>query len=819
MPQCGIGVSLVADLFRKSRTRIRHPMTPDEAVQSGIHYHQQGQLELAETLYRQALSVAPDHPDANHLLGLIAMSCGQFEAAAHLISHAIAQKPNEHIFWGNLGILYEKQGNLVEAESATRRALELNPSYVEGYNNLGQILRLLKRLDEAEIYLRKAVQLKPNYSDAWNNLGVLALDRSDFAEASQRLERAIVFGPHQLAAHCNLGIALIALNEHERATQAFHAALNINHDSHLAMHGLATIQLKEGNLDAAIEGFEKALSLNPGYAESWLHFGCALDELDRSEAAVEAFRRALAIEPNNSATYFNLGRVLSRAERYEESILALEKAVELRPDDAEALSLLVNQLQHVCRWEKTDELSRRLIDFARETPINTTAKPGRLVNPSSFSVIPAPIDWELFYRCCRAWAVNKTPAHRHQYFSRVNSRSKMNPSDVKVAVGSGRKIRLGYVSADFRSHVMASHLVELFEVHDRSRFDVFGYSLGPDDKSPIRARIAGSFDKFVDGLKMTPAAIAETIHRDKVDILIDLQGHTLLCRPDIYARKPAPIQVTYLGFAGTTGADYIDYILVDEIVAPAWTQPYFSERLVQLPGCYQVNQSRVEMPLRIPTRAECGLPEEGIVFCAFNNFFKITSAMFDVWMRLLSRIPNSVLWIPIYVPAAVENLQREAMKRGINSKRLVFAPRVALIEHLARHHLADIFLDTFPYNAHGTSSLSLRAGVPIVTMSGETMASRVAGSLLREVGLSELVTQNYEDYEKIAFELATDHERLSKVKQAVRTGRDNGFLFDCKSFARSVERAYEVMVDRYQTSQEPSGFKLDRDGGVKWLTQ
>jgi predicted O-linked N-acetylglucosamine transferase (SPINDLY family) len=364
---------------------------------------------------------------------------------------------------------------------------------------------------------------------------------------------------------------------------------------------------------------------------------------------------------------------------------------------------------------------------------------------------------------------------------------------------------------------MGTHLVELFEMHDREKFEVFGYSIGPNDRSPVRQRIETAFDHFYDLRSTSTCDIALKIHEDQIDILVDLQGHTSMSRPGIYAKKPAPIQVTYLGFPCTMGCDFIDYILVDEYVAPEESQRYFTEKLVQLPGCYQVNDRHLERANWKTSRKECGLPETSFVFCSFNNVFKITRPIFEIWMRILASVDQSVLWLPQFSPCATNNMKSEAVKCGIDPSRLIFAPVLPLAEHCVRHGLADLFLDTFPYNAHGTAALSLRCQVPIVTLSGETMASRVAGSLLREVGLSELIANDAGMYELLAVKLATDRDYFRTVLSKLKSGLESTDLFDGQAFARKAERAYEWMMERQFNKQAPQGFQVRRDGSVRWL--
>ncbi len=374
------------------------------------------------------------------------------------------------------------------------------------------------------------------------------------------------------------------------------------------------------------------------------------------------------------------------------------------------------------------------------------------------------------------------------------------------------RITVGYLSGNFHSHAVAWLTAELFEKHDRGRFAIFGYSYGPDDRSPMRRRLAGAFDRFVDVKESSFAQAAQRIAADEVDILVDLMGYTKDTRPQILASRPAPIQVNYLGYPGTMGAEFMDYILVDDFVVPPDQQPFFTERLVHLPGCFQANDSQREISSRTPSRAQCGLPEDGFVFCCFNNSYKITPAVFDVWMRLLKAVPASVLWLSEGNRFVSANLRREAKARGVAAERLVFArPEPLMSDHLARHRVADLFLDTFPYNAHTTASDALWASLPVLTLSGRTFASRVAGSLLRTLGLPELITTSLEDYEQAALRLARDRKQLGDLRSRLKANRKTSGLFDGGRFARDLEKAYAAMWDDYASGREPQAFQVTGD--------
>jgi protein O-GlcNAc transferase len=374
------------------------------------------------------------------------------------------------------------------------------------------------------------------------------------------------------------------------------------------------------------------------------------------------------------------------------------------------------------------------------------------------------------------------------------------------------RIKVAYLSADFREHATAYLLAELIELHDRERFEVIGVSFGADDGSDIRRRMADSFDTFHDVREWADRDIAAKLRELEVDIAVDLKGHTQDSRPEVLAHRPAPIQVGYLGYPGTIGADFLDYVLADETVAPFDHALFYSEKIVQLPDCYQVNDRRRAIAATTPTRQEAGLPESGFVFCCFNNNYKITQPVFEAWMRLLAKVPGSVLWLLRDNPGAERNLRDEAEKRGVDPARLVFAGRAKLEDHLARHRLADLFLDTLPYNAHTTASDALWTGLPVVTCQGNAFAGRVAASLLKAIGLPELVTHNLGDYEALALRLATDAAMLQRVRETLAGNRLSHPLFDTDRFRRGIEAAYTRMWQTWQRGEAAQAFRVDPAG-------
>jgi predicted O-linked N-acetylglucosamine transferase (SPINDLY family) len=488
------------------------------------------------------------------------------------------------------------------------------------------------------------------------------------------------------------------------------------------------------------------------------------------EEAVASYQTALRLRPEYAEAYRNLASALRRLGRMEEAVAALATAVSINPGYIEAVALLVHQLKDLCDWRMIDDLTKRLIYSVEDG--------SGAINPFVFLTLET------------------TPRQQRQCAEQWAQARRLAVNDTAQVPTERERITIGYLSGDFQEHATAHLISELIELHDRSRFRVIGYSYGADDGGAARARLRDSFDLFVHFERVSHASAAARIRADGVDILVDLKGYTTDARPEIMALRPAPIQVSYLGYPGTMGTRAIDYVLVDRFVVPVDQQEHFTETLVHLPHCYQVNDRRRPIA-RARGRAEYGLPENGFVFCCFNSPHKITPAIFDIWMRLVERVPGSILWLLETSPAAMENLRREAearLKRG--SERLKFAPSVTNAEHLARFVVADLFLDTLPYNAHTLTSDALWGGCPVLTSTGETFSSRVAGSILHAAGLPELVTSTLAEYEATALRLAGDRAKLDMLRARIQKSRMEVPLFDTPRFTRAIETAFEWMMQK-----------------------
>lgn len=732
-----------------------------ELMQSAVQHHQAGNLQQAEHFYRQALAIDPRQVDALHMLGLLAYQLGHHAAACEFIS----------------------------------QALQVKPDFAEAHSNLGTVLQQLGRPDEAIASWRQALRIRPSMAEAYSNLGLALMEQGHFDEAVAQLREAVRLKPQYAEAHCNLGNVLDKQGQHEAAIGAYQQALRLRPDYADAYSNLGATLHNLGRFEDAAASCRQALRLQPDSALAHNNLGLSLGEQQHQEEAIACYRAALRSKPEFAEAHYNLGKMLWDRHDIVGAIASFRRASELKAQDVAMRGALVHALQHACQWEDLMPLVDRVIAAVDNPAGQAMSLP---MVPFSFLGLPKPTTAAQQLRCTRAWVERQPPAPLR--FSHAPA--------VARAADRARKLTIGYLSADFHEHAVAYLVVEWFERHNRDRFRVFGYSYGPDDGSPLRRRIQSAFDRFVELRDSSLVEAATRIHDDQVDILVDLTGYTRDSRPRILAARPAPIQVNYMGYPGTMAAPYLDYILVDRFIVPPDQQPYFTEKLVHLPGCYQAQDSQCAISPSVPSRSECGLPAAGFVFCCFNNTYKITPAMFTVWMDLLRAVPGSVLWLLDANALVCANLRREAAARGIDPGRLVFALRAPLADHLARHKLADLALDCFPYCGHATASVSLWAGCPLLTLAGQTMVSRVAGSLLTTIGLPELVASSFDEYAATALRLAREPDRLAELRRRLEANRVTSGLFDGGQFTRKVERAYEMMWQIYAAGEPPRAFAV-----------
>ncbi|MDZ4852827.1 MAG: tetratricopeptide repeat protein [Pirellulaceae bacterium] len=683
----------------------------------------------------------------------------------------------------------QHSGDLANAIEFYRHVLMLNPQQADARNNLGNVYRAMGNTQQAEQAYRQAIALRPDFSEAFCNLGLVLQDQQQFESAEQAYLRSIELRPDLAATYHNLGMLYQGLQQTELAVNAYGTAIQrgLSHPDTYHWYGKTLMEL--GKVEQAKFAFKKAVELRPEYVEALTNLGNAHIELGEFGLGIEAYQRAIKLSPELYDAYHNLGNAYVATGRPEEALDAFEIAVKLSPDAAASLSMLVHLQQECCQWDGSFEACTRVLELVEKSH---SANAAQAINPMLFFGLSIPTTAEQQLRCSKNWVQQMcVPPVSAIGESALRNRTIPQAGSLRH---KDHRIRVGYMSADFREHPVSILIAELFEEHDRERFEVYVYSTGHDDGSAIRQRIVIGCNYFRNVASASIVELAEQISADGIDILVDLQGHTQSARTKVLAMRPAPIQVNYLGFPGTMGAEFIDYALVDDYVVPPEQQRFFMERLMYLPGCFMVNDSRREISLIPTSRTAYGLPEKAFVFCAFHSNYKLTPEMFQAWMRILQAVPESVLWLRAGNPTATANLIHRGESMGVSRSRLIFAEAVSMPEHLARHRCADIFLDTYPYNQHSTASDALRMGLPLVTLSGTTFASRVAGSLLRAIGLSELITNSLAEYESLAVSLATQPDRITAVRQKLESQLATSDLYDGRAFARKIEEAFDKML-------------------------
>jgi len=745
---------------------------------------ERGDLEQAKCAYQEALALAPGRPSVMNNLAAVFIELKNYPEARLLCERLLELHPEDETALLNLGNCQLKLDSAEVALLSYDRALGVKPEYADALNSRGSALLELKRLQEALESCDRALAIKPNYAEALNNRGNVLLELKRPGEALASYERALAIKPNYAEALYNRGNVLLELKRLGEALASYDRALAIKPGYAEALYNRGNVLLELERPGEALASYERALAIKPDYAEALNNRGYALLQLNRPQEALASYDRALATKPDFAEALNNRGDALLDLGRHEELIENYKTLLSVKPDYDYARGGLLRAQMQCCEWAEYGESAAQTSEDIRagkraDTPFNFLA-----VSESAADQL----------KCSQTFVADKYPAAAQPVWRGERYRHD--------------KIRVAYLSADLRDHAVAHLIAGLFEAHDRTRFDIAAISFGPDPNDEMRARLRAAFNRFIDVREKSDQDIALLLRELEIDIAVDLQGFTKHCRPGIVAHRAAPVQVNYLGYPGTMGAPYIDYILGDQHVIPPEHQSYYTEKVVYLPECYQPNDSKRRIAARTPTRAELGLPEEGFVFCCFNNNHKINPPVFDVWARLLNKVQGSVLWLLEDNKIVARNLRQEAERRGIAPRRVIFAPRVKMEEHLARQRLADLFLDTLPYNAHVTASDALWVGLPVVTYMGGTFAGRVAASLLNAVGLPELITSSREDYEALALKLAVNRELLADIKARLAQNRATYPLFNTDRFRRHIEAAYITMREHSERGEPPANFAV-----------
>jgi predicted O-linked N-acetylglucosamine transferase (SPINDLY family) len=720
-------------------------------MQQGQIAHDQGRSVQARAFYKKALDADPHNYDAAFLTA----------------------------------ITYAQQDNLKMASGFFRRATEIDPKIAEGHFNLGYALQLLKNYDGAAEAYRAALSLRPDYHKAWHNLGVVHEALGEFEDALVSFERALALQPDAAETYYDYGSVLMQLGRNEEALVKLDRAIELvpNHVKALNNRGLIYIALQRYR--EAMESYDLAIAIEPENADLHYHKGLAAFDGKSMQRAADAFTTAVRLKPDIVGAWLKLGFSLDVMKRSDEALAAFERVRKLSPGMAFVDGYIQSARLSMCDWSSYEQNVCRILEGI--TSCRATISPH---------------------------AALLLPSTRHQRLKAAEIWRNIEVGEAQSAppvrsAAESKRIKVAYFSPDYHMHPVAMLTARMFELHDRSRFEIYAFSIGSPSRDPMRLRIEAGVDHFINARELVDIEIVEKARAEGIDIAVNMTGYTADGRPRIFAKRVAPIQINYLGFSGTMGADFMDYIIGDPVLIPPEHALGYTEKIIRLPDCYMPSDPTREISDRRVTRAEYGLPEQGFVFCAFNNPNKLCPPQFDVWMRILAVVPGSVLWLSPAPTKTADNLRREAQKRSIDPARLIFANREdRWADHLARHRLADLFLDTLPHNAHATANDALWAGLPVLTRLGEGYAGRVAGSLVKAVGMSDLIAGDEDEYQRLAIEIALTPGKSHELKERLARLRETSSLFDCARYTRNIERAYEAAMARAAAGLVPDHIDL-----------
>ena len=681
-------------------------------------------------------------------------------------------------------LVFHQRGELTKAQSLYEKILKKQPKHFDSLHLLGVLLCQTDHHQRAFDLLDKAIKLNPNNAALYLNRGNALYNLKQFSDALENYDKAILLKSDYAEAYSNRGDVLqhlkqfsIAIASYDKAIQ-FEAGLAETHYS----RGNSLIHLNQ--FDAAIVSYDKAIQLKPDFAEAYSNHGNALKDSWKFDAAITSYNKAIQLKSDFAEAYFNRGGALSELSKLDDACASYDKAFQLDPDIEYLFGTLLQTRKNLCDW---DNLESDVAELIKKIDLGIKASP-------CFTILNLTTSLSLQRKASEIWISDKYP---------------YNPSLGQITkLQRSNKIRIGYFSADFREHPVSYSIVELFEMHDRSKFELVAFSFGPNTNDAMMKRVMLAFDEFIDVTTKTDSEIATLARSIKIDIAIDLSGLTANNRIGIFSYRAAPIQVSYMGYPGTSGASYIDYYIGDKTVIPKESRQYYSEKIVYLPNSAIIKDRKRMISDKKFTREEVGLPTEGFIFCCFNTNYKITPDVFDSWTKILNAVKGSVLWLLAGNLTAAKNLRKEAEKRGLDPARLVFAKKMQLPEYLASYQISDLFIDTLAYTGATTTSDALWAGLPVVTCAGESFVNRMSASLLIAINLPELITYTRSEYEALAIDLATNPVKLRFIKDKLIANRLTTPLFDTPLFTRHIEDAYTEMFERYQADLLPDHIEI-----------
>jgi protein O-GlcNAc transferase len=745
------------------------------------------------SILRKALSDHPDDPTLWFDLGEALLARQAHDEALHAFQHSREFAPDRRETYFYLGVAAQASGSAGAAADYYAQALRLSPDWPEALYNAALVHQRLGDLDTAATLLQNLIAQRPDWAPAWLNLGSVRAAAEKWPAALACWQRALLLAPDHVHVLFNCGRALQALNRMAEATEFYCRALAIAPDYAKAHIHLAQCCMARMRCAEAVTHYRRAVELQPDYAAAWYGLAHAHILSGDLQAAIASFRKVLDLDPQNPAAHFNLAVALQRLEDIDAAMHHCRMALSLSPGFAGARTFLFELARHACDWRLAEAMAPEL-DRLTQDQLAKRLKPAE----SPMLSLRRNADPAQNLMVAHAFSQGLEDAGRH---FREYAPSTLRPR--------GGRLRIGYISSDFKDHAVAHHLLGLIEAHDRSSFEIYGYACNPEDGSYYRRRLLRAFDHFVCLDSLDNIQAAQRIHADGIALLVDMMGYTRGGRLEILALRPAPVQVAYLGFLGTSGADFIDYLIADSVVVPPEAAAHYTEKIAYLPGCYQVNDNRMPIAEQPKSRKVFDLPDDAIVFCCFNQPYKIDRPLFQSWLNILRSVPGSLLWLLAQNRTAMRNMCTAADQAGIDPGRLRYSGALRIDHHLARLQLADIALDPFIYNGGATTANALWAGVPVVSRIGGHFVSRMSASALVATGLSCLIAASAAEYETIAVDLARDKAKRLAIRRHLTDRRAKLPLFDTQAFARHIETAFDTMLGRYRQGLRPATFTVE----------
>jgi predicted O-linked N-acetylglucosamine transferase (SPINDLY family) len=763
----------------------RDPANVDTLFLSADIFARSGDSDRALQIFQTVADLKPDHAPAHYKRGNLLKDKGKLDAALASYDKAVALDPRFAYAFCNRGVVLERLERWDAALESYNSALSLTPGDALAHFNRAGVLRELTRTEEAVESYTQAVVARPDYWEAYCNRGFLLIEMKRWDEALASFTKSVEINPRHALAHFGRGTALRAKQEWNAALASYDRAIEIDpgHAEAYCRRGSLLLELKQWS--AARSSLERAITLKPDFAEGYYFIASLWTGVGQTELGLANFDKAIALKPDYVEAYLDRATVLVEMRRFLPAIDSFDRGIALNGGSGFVLGARRYAKNCICDWS----------DFPAEVMrLAAGIEAGEAVSPPHQAIVlvdSAPLQYE----AARIWVREAHPGNVE--LGRIGRRPRRE------------RIRIGYFSGEFFPHPVANLMAGVFEAHDRSEFEVIAFSYGAHSQDEFGMRLEKGVDRFMDVREKSDRDVALLAREMEIDIAVDLAGHTGRARTGIFARRAAPVQVNYLGYAGTMGADYMDYLVADATVVPQELERYYAEKIVRLPYSFMPHDSGRVIAGKVFTRDELGLPANGFVFCCFNNSYKITPAVFDSWMRILARVPDSVLWLSQNNETVANNLRREASQRGIDPERIVFAGHVpSAAEHLARQRAADLFLDTRPYNAHATAMDALWVGLPVLTFPGAGFASQVAASLLKAVQLEDLIATSAGSYEDMAVQIAESPQRLAVIKEKLARSRIDSPLFDTPRFVKHLEVGYAGMLERLYAGLPPEHIRV-----------